>query len=83
MSQDKKYMVTEWNPANIQAMAEKHPMEFKKTGKAETILGYKCEQWMGKDEKREFEVWVTKGLGRFIGFDGGNSKSKSAGWERE
>ena len=37
-----------------------------KTGKKETILGYECEQMMIKQEDRNAELWVTRGLGRFV-----------------
>ncbi len=37
-----------------------------KTGKKETILGYECEQMMIKQEDRSAELWVTKGLGKFV-----------------
>lgn len=37
-----------------------------KTGKKETILGYPCEQMIIKQEDRNAELWVTKGLGKFV-----------------
>ncbi len=38
----------------------------KKTGLKETILGYECEQMIIEQEERSAELWVTKGLGRFV-----------------
>lgn len=37
-----------------------------KTGKKEVILGYACEQMLITTENRTTEVWVTRGLGRFV-----------------
>ncbi|HLA68840.1 MAG TPA: DUF4412 domain-containing protein [Bacteroidota bacterium] len=37
-----------------------------KTGEKETILGYECEQMLIRQEERNAELWVTKGLGRFV-----------------
>ena len=37
-----------------------------KTGKKEMILGYDCEEMLINQEDRSAELWVTKGLGRFV-----------------
>ena len=84
MPQQKKYMVMEWNPLDARNLKGKKPgMEFKKTGKTESILGYRCEQWLGTDEKREIEAWTTPGLGRFAGLGGGPSDSGLGDLEKQ
>ncbi|GJQ21155.1 MAG: hypothetical protein HBSIN02_15100 [Bacteroidia bacterium] len=45
---------------------ENLPTDFRMTGKKETILGYACEQAVIRQAEGETEVWVTKGLGRFL-----------------
>lgn len=47
-----------------------------KTGKTQTILGYKCEEYICKDEKRNSrsEIWITRELkGNTVGGAGGLS----------
>ncbi len=41
-------------------------IDFQKTGKTEKLLGYACDQVLMKQEGMEVEMWVTKGLGRFV-----------------
>lgn len=64
---------------------EKDKLDFSKTGKTKTILGYHCEEWVAKGKKGVTEMWLAKGLGNFAGL-GGNVGSKHAevsGWEKE
>ena len=37
------------------------------TGKTDTILGYKCNQFLVKDKGTITEMWVAEGLGTFMG----------------
>ena len=37
-----------------------------KTGKTETISGYRCEQWLLKGEEGEVEICAAKGIGFFL-----------------
>ncbi|MBI4417697.1 MAG: DUF4412 domain-containing protein, partial [Ignavibacteriales bacterium] len=39
---------------------EDMPLDFQRTGKTQTILGYSCEQVIIRQEKSETEAWVTK-----------------------
>jgi len=48
------------------ASESKAKISVTKTGKKETILGYECEQMLIEQEERRAELWVTKGLGRFV-----------------
>lgn len=41
--------------------------EIEKTGKTETILGYKCQQVLVKDKGTVTEMWLADGLGTFMG----------------
>jgi hypothetical protein len=62
-----------------------------KTGRTETILGYKCDEYVSKDKKTTTEIWIAEGLGTFMGLgnNGGGGgmfggKSKAAeGWEQK
>ena len=42
-----------------------------RTGKTETILGYRCEQWVGQNDEGDTEIWAATGLGSFIGTGSG------------
>jgi hypothetical protein len=57
-------------PVNInqelKSKEEKLKGEFKQTGETKDILGYKCEQWIYKDEENEIESWMTTELGSFV-----------------
>lgn len=64
--------------------------EVEKTGKTETILGYKCQQVLVKDKGTVTEMWLAEGLGTFMGmgngggggpFGGGRSAGPSK-WEQ-
>ena len=46
--------------------------DLEKTGKTETILGYKCQQVLVKDQGKVTEIWLADGLGLFMGLGGGN-----------
>jgi len=46
--------------------------DLEKTGQTETILGYKCQQVLVKDQGKVTEIWLADGLGMFMGLGGGN-----------
>ncbi|AOS45021.1 hypothetical protein Verru16b_02090 [Lacunisphaera limnophila] len=64
-----------------------------KTGRTDTILGYKCDEYVTKDRNVTTEIWVAEGLGSFMGLGnsggggamggmfGGKKKAAAAGWE--
>jgi hypothetical protein len=41
--------------------------DIEKTGRTETILGYKCEEYVTKDKNNTSEIWIAEGLGTFMG----------------
>jgi hypothetical protein len=45
--------------------------EIERTGKTETILGYKCDEIVVKDKGSVTEMWVATDLGTFMGLGGG------------
>ncbi|MDB6115012.1 MAG: hypothetical protein JWQ62_1957 [Lacunisphaera sp.] len=62
---------------DVTKMAEKKSVEstaeLEKTGKTETILGYKCQQVLVKDKGTITELWLAEGLGAFMGLGGGGN----------
>jgi len=53
--------------------------EIEKTGKTETILGYKCQQVLVKDKGTTTEMWLAEGLGTFMGMGGGGGSPFGGG----
>lgn len=53
-----------------------------KTGKTKTIQGYKCHQWIFKDDEddEEVEAWVTDELGNFMLMKSPMGAGFSPGW---
>jgi len=45
--------------------------EIERTGRTETILGYKCDEIVVKDKGAVTEMWVATDLGTFMGLGGG------------
>ncbi|MFZ5494522.1 MAG: DUF4412 domain-containing protein [Verrucomicrobiota bacterium] len=77
----------------VQGAYEKEP-NIEKTGRTETILGYKCDEYVSKDGNITTEIWVTEGLGAFMGLGsgagnpmggmfGGGKKKAASGWEEK
>lgn len=68
--------------------AELKQHNIEKTGRTDTILGYKCEEYVSKDRSTTTEIWIAEGLGTFMGLGGGNPMMgggrgrSSAGWEK-
>jgi hypothetical protein len=89
MPDDQMYMVMPMKETLEEAVMEsdlrRHNIE--KTGRTETILGYKCEEYVSKEKNATTEIWIAEGLGTFMGMGkGGNpmmgGKGRSeAGWE--
>lgn len=59
-------------------------VQFVRTGKTETILGYKCEEIIVKSKNGDADIWGAEGLGTFQGMVGhgpmGGGAPKNA-WE--
>jgi hypothetical protein len=93
MEEQKTYMVMPMKQTIEKAVANaeiKDP-DIEKTGRTETILGYKCDEYITKDKKTTTEVWIAHGLGAFMGMgEGGGGgmggmfgKKKAGGWEEK
>lgn len=67
--------------------------DVEKTGRTETILGYKCEEYISRDKNSTTEIWIAEGLGAFMGLGEsgggpmggmlGGKKKASRGWEEK
>lgn len=95
MPQQKMYMIMPMKDkvekAVDAAMAKETNVE--KTGRTETILGYKCDEYVSKDGNTTTEIWIAEGLGAFMGlgsggdnpmagmFGGGGKPKAAGGWE--
>lgn len=98
MTEQKMYMVMPIKQPVEKAMkdAEMKDPNIEKTGRTDTILGYKCEEYISKDKNTTTEIWIAEGLGTFMGmgnnqaggggmgamFGGGKSKAASS-WEEK
>jgi hypothetical protein len=95
MAEQKMYMVRPLPKPDQQSM-EKHDskaanIDINRTGKTETILGYKADQLLitDKDTGNVTELWVAPDLGNFMGlgnsggspFGGRKQSSSAAKWE--
>ena len=67
------YMVMPIKKPVEQALAKpgESTADIERTGKTETILGYKCDQILMKDKGTVTEMWVAPDLGTFMGLGGG------------
>ena len=74
MPSEKMYMVMPIKDTVEKAAkkVEAKEPDIEKTGRTETILGYKCEEYVTKDKKNTTEIWIAEGLGTFMGM-GNNS----------
>lgn len=91
MSEQKMYMVMPMKDTVEKAVAKaeiKDP-NIEKTGRTDTILGYKCDEYVNKEKNTTTEIWIAEGLGAFMGL-GDNSgggmfgkKKISTGWEEK
>ena len=92
MAEQKMYMVMPIKKPVEQALekqGESHA-DVERTGKTDTILGYKCDQIIVKDKEKGTvtELWVAGDLGVFMGLGGGGGgpfggrkNATSAKWE--
>lgn len=66
MDEDKMYMVQKIPEGTVEKVQKDNEMEFKATGRKETIAGVEAEEYVGTNKKQRVEVWVTKELGKFM-----------------
>jgi len=64
-------------------VVKKQDYEVTKTGRTETIHGYKCEEWLVKSKRDQSQVWAASMIGQYASFSGGWTHGKTAFWERE
>ncbi len=94
MPEQQMYMVMPIKDKVEKAMdkAFENDATIEKTGRTETILGYKCDEYLAKDREAVTEIWVAEGLGSFMGLgSGGNpmggmmggGKKRGTGWEEK
>lgn len=94
MPDQQMYMVMPIKQKVEQAMdqAFTNDATIEKTGRTETILGYKCDEYVSKDRDTTTEIWVAEGLGAFMGLGTGENpmagmmgggKKRGAGWEEK
>ncbi len=97
MSEQKMYMVMPMKQTieKAAAKAEYKDPEIEKTGRTETILGYKCDEYISKEKNSTTEIWIAEGLGAFMGLGengggggmgamfGGGKKKGAGGWEEK
>jgi hypothetical protein len=86
MPEQKMYMVRKMPEPqkSAGAAAASQDAEFIRTGKTDTILGYKCEQIIVKSKNGQAEIWGAEGLGTFQGMGGGGPMGRPApksAWE--
>ncbi len=96
MPSEKMYMVMQLKDTvekTAKKMEGKEP-DIEKTGRTETILGYKCDEYVTKEKNATTEIWIAEGLGMFMGLGEngggggmggmfGGKKKAAAGWEEK
>jgi len=92
MSEQKMYMVMPMKDTVEKAVAhaEAKDPNIEKTGRTETILGYKCDEYVNKEKNSTTEIWIAEGLGAFMGLGDnsgggmfGGRKKAAASWEEK
>jgi Domain of unknown function (DUF4412) len=67
MPEQKMYMVHTLKDVDPEKVGKKaQETQFKPTGRKEKIAGYEGEEYVGVSEGKRTEMWVTKGLGKFM-----------------
>lgn len=77
MPEQKQYMVQKLDVEASQAKG-KPTGSLKKTGRSETIAGYKADEWAYVSEGRTSTLWGTTELGAFMGAMGSGPKGQQA-----
>ena len=84
MEKDKMYMVHKLPQADAEQAQKDNAMEFKPSGRKETIADIEAEEYVGISKKQRVEVWVTKELGKFMMANPGGpmgGKKKADAWQ--
>ena len=80
MPSEKMYMVRTIEEPKESTKKKKGDEDFKATGRKEKIAGIQAEEYVGKNDGRIIEVWVTKEMGKYMSQQGASGKG-GAGWE--
>ena len=79
---EKMYMVHALTEPTGNSKKKSTDVEFKPTGRKETIAGVDAEEYVGKSDGKIVEVWMTKEMGKFMSQQSGGPRGKPAeGWE--
>lgn len=84
MAEQKMYMVHRIPDFDTQKN-KGDAIDFKPTGRKETIAGYDAEEYAGISNGKRMEIWVTKGLGNFMMMNQGKpgrGPNPPAAWEK-
>lgn len=63
---NKTFMEMDFDEMTPPEVVMNKDIDIQKTGKTEPVAGYSCDQFVLKQEGKEFEFWATKGLGKFM-----------------
>lgn len=85
MSGQKMAMAMSFDPSlyETEETEEAPEMDFRKTGRTRTILGYRCEEYLAEDEDGRYEFWVTNDddfniFGAFSAMSSANKKGSAS-----
>ena len=86
MAQQKMYMQSPIDPATMAAEEAKKDVSIEKTGRTETVAGYKCEHWIITDksetDRKPTDICVTRELGGFPMFQMATTRGAPS-WMRD
>jgi len=87
MPEQKMYMVQKLDKLmESDAMKKSQDVKFEPTGRKERIAGYDAEEYAGVSEGKRTEMWLTKGLGKFMMANqakpGRSAKQQVSAWEK-
>ncbi len=85
MSEQKMYMVMKLPDDKGPQAGKAEDVKLDKTGRTETILGRKAEEFVATSKGEKTELWLAEGLGAFLSMPANPMEGKGAaapGWER-
>lgn len=85
MSEQKMYMVMKLPEDKAPAAGKAEDVKLEKSGRTETILGRKAEEFVATAKGEKTELWLAEGLGAFLSMPSNPMEGKGAAapaWER-
>lgn len=85
MSEQKMYMVMKLPDDKGPQAGKAEDVKLEKTGRTETILGRKAEEFVATAKGEKTELWLAEGLGAFLSMPANPMEGKGSGspaWER-